>query len=190
MAGLVDEFGQITPEGLVQLLAVQQQSITQAIEQRFQQFAQPMEAQREEQAYNAGLESAKDMLGDNVARFGEFAADPAGRRDRPRPCPRPGRRAPVGSDPSRPVRPTPSGRRDRDSAGRRGGADVPQQRQGPGRRAGSEPSLTLANAAAEPGNGATGGIAGVPEFNSPREVVEFYAAQARQLDQAGGGAAA
>jgi hypothetical protein len=49
---------------------------------------------------------------------------------------------------------------------------------------------TLANAAAEPGNGATGGIAGVPEFKSPREVVEFYARRRVRSEQNGGGAAA
>jgi hypothetical protein len=191
MAGLVDEFGQLTPEGLLQALAVQQKSITQAIEQRFQQFAQPFEAQREEQAYNEGIESAKDILGDNVARFGEFASDPqADEIARDRVLDRAGS---LLSDPS--FQSQYGGNTPR-------AAEIAIQRaaeeertylnsvRGQGAAQAANRLSTLANAASEPGNGATGGIAGVPEFKSPQEVVQFYAQQARQIDQNGGGAAA
>jgi hypothetical protein len=187
MAGLVDEFGQITPEGLVQLLAVQQQSITQAIEQRFQSIAAPMEAQREQEAYNAGLESAKDMLGDNVARFGEFAADPqADQIARERVLDRaealmPEIQGRFGSNP-----------RAAEIAIQRA-ADEERQYLNSVRGQGAEQAAnrlsTLAGAAAEPGAGAPGGIAGVPEFKRLQEVVQFYAAKAREIEQNGGAAA-
>jgi hypothetical protein len=190
MAGLVDEFGQITPDGLVQLLAVQQQSITQAIEQRFNQIAEPMQAQREAEAYNAGLESAKDILGDNVSRFGEFASDPQAdgiARDRVL-----DRADAILSDPS--------------FQGRFGGntpraAEIAIQQaaeeertylnsvRGQGAAQAANRLSTLAGAAAEPGAGAPGGVAGVPEFKSPQEVVQFYAGKARELEQNGGAAA-
>jgi hypothetical protein len=191
MAGLVDEFGQITPDGLVQLLAVQQQSITQAFEDRFKAIAEPMQAQRDAEAYNAGLESAKDILGDNVSRFGEFASDPQAdeiARDRVL-----DRADAILSDPA--------------FQGRYGGntprsAEIAIQQaaeeertylnsvRGQGAAQAANRLATLAGAASEPGAGAVGGVAGVPEFKSPREVVEFYATQARQIEQNPGGAAA
>lgn len=42
----------------------------------------------------------------------------------------------------------------------------------------------LAGARGEPGPGATGGVAGVPEFGSPGEVVDYYASRARQVGAA------
>jgi hypothetical protein len=190
MAGLVDEFGQITPDGLVQLLAVQQQSITQAIEQRFNQIAEPMQAQREAEAYTAGLESAKDILGDNVSRFGEFASDPQAdeiARDRVL-----DRADAILSDPS--------------FQGRYGGntpraAEIAIQRaadeerqylnsvRGQGAAQAANRLSTLAGAASEPGAGAPGGVAGVPEFKSAADVRNYYAAKAREIEQNGGAAA-
>jgi hypothetical protein len=190
MAGLVDEFGQITPDGLVQLLAVQQQSITQAIEQRFNQIAEPMQAQREAEAYTAGLESAKDILGDNVSRFGEFASDPQAdgiARDRVL-----DRADAILSDPS--------------FQGRFGGntpraAEIAIQQaaeeertylnsvRGQGAEQAANRLATLAGAAAEPGAGASGAVAGVPEFKSAADVRNYYAAKAREIEQNGGAAA-
>lgn len=190
LAGLVDEFGQITPDGLVQLLAVQQQSITQAFEQRFNQIAEPMQAQREAEAYTAGLESAKDILGDNVSRFGEFASDPQAdgiARDRVL-----DRADAILSDPS--------------FQGRFGGntpraAEIAIQQaaeeertylnsvRGQGAAQAANRLSTLAGAAAEPGAGAPGGVAGVPEFKTPADVRNYYAAKAREIEQNGGAAA-
>lgn len=189
IAGLVDEYGQITPEGLLQALAVQQQSITQAIEQRFEQFTQPFAEQREAQAYNEGLESAKDILGDNVARFGEFAADPQAdeiARDRvlnqaDAILTDPGFQARYGNTP-----------RAAEIAIQQA---AEQERQylnsvrGQGAAQATNRLATLAGAATEPGAGTNGGVAGQPEFNSPGEVVKHYAALARQIDQGGPAAA-
>jgi hypothetical protein len=188
LSGFVDEFGQLTPEGLLQALAVQQQAIERSIDERFRQIAEPMQAQREAEAYQAGLASAQDMLGDNIARLGEFASDPAADQiARERVLDRAEALMPeiqqrFGSNP-----------RAAEIAIQRA-ADEERQYlnsvRGQGAAQATNRLATLAGAASEPGNGATGAVAGVPEFKSPQEVVQYYAAQARAIEQNPGGAAA
>lgn len=73
---LVDEFGQLVPQALVQLFSSQQQALTQAIDQRFQAIAAPLAAREEAESVAEGEARLNDILVDDIARNGEFSSDP------------------------------------------------------------------------------------------------------------------
>lgn len=72
---LVDEFGQLDPNALVQLLSAQQAQTFQAIDARIAQMQAPLAARFEQETVAEGNQRLNDILADDVARNGEFSAD-------------------------------------------------------------------------------------------------------------------
>lgn len=73
---LVDEFGQLNPAALVELLTAQQQGLAQFVDQRFQQIQEPIAAQQQAAAVAQGEERLTSMLADDIARNGDFPRAP------------------------------------------------------------------------------------------------------------------
>jgi hypothetical protein len=72
---LVDEYGQLDPNALVQLLAQQQAQTFAALDQRIQQLQAPLTARFEQETVAEGNQRLSDILADDVARNGEFSSD-------------------------------------------------------------------------------------------------------------------
>jgi hypothetical protein len=72
---LVDEYGNLDPNALVQLLTTQQQQMLQQFDQRLQQIQAPLAARAAQEANAEGNQRLQDILADDIARNGEFSAD-------------------------------------------------------------------------------------------------------------------
>lgn len=184
-ANLVDEFGAVNPQALLQVLGMSQQGLLQAIDQRFQQFSAPLEAQREAEQTARGEERLKDVLADDIARNGEFASSPeadaaARERVRQRASDIFEELAPVYGETSRVA----------EMAMLRAAQQERDYLRAVRGEAASEAVnrlSTLAGAPGEPGGAANGAIGGRPDFGTNTgSIVDHYAREARRLSQAAG----
>lgn len=73
---LVDEFGQLDPNALLAMLEQRDQRQLQVMQQVFAPFAQTLAERQQAETLQEGAERLNDILADDIARNGEFAADP------------------------------------------------------------------------------------------------------------------
>jgi hypothetical protein len=75
-AALVDEYGNLDPAAFAAFLAQRDERLFGAIDQRLQRIDQRESAREEATVIAEGEQRLNDILADDIARNGEFAADP------------------------------------------------------------------------------------------------------------------
>lgn len=169
---LVDEYGSIRPETLMQLLDARNSALLQSLEQRFEALQSPIEQQQRAATEQRYVSMVDGMVADNLSRHGDLS--PKGREFME------GRAAQIlpdlnsrfGTNPDGSTKPNvlemaieKAAGEVRELLGTAGTAGAAEQ---------AQRLATLAGASGEPG-GAAGAVAGTPQFKTSREVVEFYA---------------
>lgn len=183
LPSFVDEFGQFDPEAFARFQMARDQALLGVLDERFQQVSAPLAAQQEAALVAEGEQRLTDILVDNINRHGEFASDPEADRQ------------------ARAMVRTLADQLFPEVAERFGNtpkaAEVAMSRAadqvrgllgsvaGAGAAQAANRLATLAGAATSAGNGATGGVEGLPDFKSPSDVTSFYAAKAREAAAAG-----
>lgn len=76
LSGLTDEYGNLRPEGLLQILNSNNEQLLGQVGQMFQSVQAPLAAQQEAQVVAEGNQRLQDIIADDVSRNGEFASDP------------------------------------------------------------------------------------------------------------------
>jgi hypothetical protein len=71
---LVDEFGQVDPNALIQLLQQSQQQTLAQMQQMLQGIAAPLAQRQEQETVAEGEQRIKDMIADDVSRNGDLPA--------------------------------------------------------------------------------------------------------------------
>lgn len=173
---LVDEFGNLNPAALGQMLDQRNQALLTVVQQQLQQIAAPLSQQMEAEKTAAGEARLSDILADDIARNGEFASDPQADAEA-RQLVRTLAEQEFGEVAAR----YGEGPRAAEIAMSRAADRVRGLLRAAGGAAQTEQAnrlATLAGAAAEPGGGAMGTMNGKPEFKSPGDVTRHYAAVA------------
>lgn len=75
LVDLVDEFGQVNPDALVQMLEQRDQRNLQVMQQLLAPVTQTFQQQQQDQIIGEGEQRLGDILADDISRNGEFATD-------------------------------------------------------------------------------------------------------------------
>lgn len=73
---LMDEYGNVNPAALAQMIEHNRQSTLEAVKEMFTPIATQMQQAQEAEVIASGEARLEDILADDIARNGEFASDP------------------------------------------------------------------------------------------------------------------